>query len=139
MSTSFKEKIIRTELAAYVPAKWDGTDRSGIVPLGDNVLVLPDVSSETAGKLGLIQLAQDQQDRQSLGAETGVVVAIGPQAWEWSGDRKYKYVGPKPEVGDRVIFNRYAGRVHVGEDGETYRLMTDNCIGGMYGKGHPNA
>ena len=127
-----RPKLISTELADYVPAAWGGKDTSGIIPLGDNVLILPDISAETAGKAGVIYLPEDQQDRQSLGAETGIVVAIGPQAWAWNADRTREYVGRKPIVGDRVIFNRYAGRVHVGHDKQTYRLMTDNCIGGMF-------
>ena len=49
----------------------------------------------------------------------------------WNSDRTRPFAGKKPEPGNRVVFNRYAGRVLRGTDGKMYRLMTDNCIGAI--------
>jgi co-chaperonin GroES (HSP10) len=63
-------------------------------------------------------------DRMSEAAETGTLIAIGSKAWAKSSDEK-------PEVGQRVIFEKYAGSYQWGADGRRYRLMDDRCIGGL--------
>jgi chaperonin GroES len=63
-----------------------------------------------------------------MAAETGVIVALGDDAFLWNGDRTRKWEGVKPKVGDRVYIQRYAGQVMLGEDSEFYRIMDANCI-----------
>jgi len=122
-------KPILTPLAQYVPAEWSGTNVSGILPIGDRVLILPDKAPDVSA--GGIAFTQTQQDRDGLAAETGVLVAIGEAAWAWNSDRTRPYMGTKPEVGQRVWFERYAGSVQYGKDGVAYRLMDDKCVGAI--------
>lgn len=110
----------------YVEAKWDGTNRSGFTPLADSVVVLCDVAPDTTS--GNLFITQDMQLKQQMMAETGVVVAIGEGAFLWLSDRTRPWEGLKPKVGDRVVFERYAGREQTGLDGQQYRLMSDRCI-----------
>jgi co-chaperonin GroES (HSP10) len=126
-----RDQLIRTETADYVAREWDGKNTSGYRPIGDHVLVLPDTASDKAGKHGLIHLPQDQIERMSLASESGILAALGDDSFTWNTDRTRPFAGQKPVVGDRVVFDRYAGRVIRGRDGRTYRLMTDTCIGGI--------
>lgn len=122
-------KLIMTPLGQYAPAKWEGANGSGIKPIGDRVLVLPDGAAEkTAGN---VFITEDQQERMSMAAETGVLVDMGDEAFKWNSDRSRLFEGSKPEVGQRVYFERYAGAVHHGKDGRLYRLIDDKCVGGL--------
>ncbi len=124
-----KPRLQLTPLAQYVPAVWTGKNASGILPIGDRVLVLPD---KAPGKTdGGIHLTEQQQDRDGLAAETGVLVAIGEAAWKWNSDRTRPYDGTKPQIGQRVWFERYAGAVQYGKDGVAYRLMDDKAVGAV--------
>lgn len=122
-------KRLMTPLGEYVPAQWIGANLSGIVPIGDRVLVLPDKAPATS--TGGIQFTETQQDRDGKAAETGVLVAVGDGAWTWNSDRSRPFDGTKPEVGQRVWFERYAGSEQYGVDGVMYRLMLDKCIGAI--------
>lgn len=122
-------KLFKTTLAAFVPAQWDGTDHSGLHPLGDRVLVLPDASSERSA--GGVELPVDVVARHTLAAEAGVVVAIGDGAFKWNSDKCTAFEGKKPKLGDRVAIERYSGQLFHGLDGVVYRLMESACIGAM--------
>lgn len=124
-------KRFRTPVGEYEPAQWKGKNTSGIAPIGDRVLVLPDKAPEKSA--GGIDFLPTQQDRDGLAAETGVLVAVGEAAWKWNSDRTRPYDGTKPQVGQRVWFERYAGSVQYGVDGVAYRLMDDKCIGAVAG------
>lgn len=122
--------LLMTPLGHYAPAEWDGENTSGITPMGDRVLILPDgAASETAGG---ISVTDEMQARMSEAAETGILVALGEDAWLWNSDRSRKYEGAKPQPGQRVIFERYAGSYHHAGDGRKYRLMDDKCVGGLF-------
>lgn len=122
------ERVVTT-LAAYVPAEWSGKNESGIVPLGARVLVLPDVAeTQTTGG---VHLPVDVASRNGMAAETGVLVALGDGAFAWSGDRIHAWNGPKPEVGVRVVIERYAGQLQRGLDGQIYRILEDRAIGAL--------
>jgi co-chaperonin GroES (HSP10) len=123
-------KLIMTPLGQFKPAEWDGTNESGITPVGDRVLILTDESAEETA--GGIVITDEMRERHSQAAETGVLVAMGDDAWLWNSDRSRKYEGAKPEVGQRVIFDRHAGQYHTGNDGRRYRLMDDKCVGGLF-------
>lgn len=124
-------KLIKTEQAQYVQSEWDGTDTSGLIPIGDHVLILPDAASTKAGTKGLIELPDDQVERMSLASESGIIVAIGDDAYFWNADRTRPFGGTRPKPGDHVMFERYAGRVMRGRDGKHYRLMSDNAVGAI--------
>lgn len=123
-------RMIRTPLGQYTPVEWSSKNESGIEPLGDRVLVLPDPFSPTT--TGGIDIPDDVVERHTEAAETGVLVAVGSEAWAWNSDRTRRFDGTKPEVGQRVIFERYAGTYQYGADGKRYRLMDDKCIGGLF-------
>lgn len=121
-------KLVKTRLAEYVPAEFSGKNESGIHPVGDRVLVLPDQASKTSS--GLIHFTDEQISRNAEAAETGVIVEIGQEAFIWNSDRTRKWESAdKPKVGTRVAFDRYAGGFYHGKDGQMYRLMDDKCIG----------
>ena len=121
-----KPKLLMTPLGQYEPVKWDGNNASGFRPFGDRVMVLPDTAAEQT--TGLVFLTEEMQERNSWAAETGVLVGIGEGAWYWNSDRTRRFEGKKPEVGQRVGFERYAGSVRHGKDGRLYRVMDDKCI-----------
>ena len=121
-------RILRTEDAAFLAGAFDGKNTSGFRPLGDNIIILPDVASEKIGKHGLITATPDHVTRQSLAAETGVIVELGDGAFFWNNDRSRPYEGTKPRPGDRVVFEGYDGRIGSGRDGQNYRIMSDTCL-----------
>jgi len=123
MERKITPKVLSTEHAQYLQASWTGQNESGWVPFGDALIVLPDAAAETAGSLGLIHLADDQIERNALAAESGVVVALGDDAYA-----DIREGSAKPLPGMRVLFTRYAGRVFKGLDGRHYRVMTQECI-----------
>ena len=120
--------IVMTPLGQFVAVLWNGKNESGILPIGDRVLILPD---GYADKIGSIIVDDKQQGDKSKAAETGVLVAIGDGAWTWNSDRTRPFSGTLPQVGQRVWFERYAGSEQHGDDGRLYRLMDDKCVGGL--------
>lgn len=125
----FDQERVRTTVARYVPAPWDGQNNSGVTPVGQRVLVLPDIAEERT--LGGIELPPEVVSRHALAAETGVLAACGDGAFAWFGDRIHRWEGRRPHVGDRVALERYAGEVRMGADGQLYRLMEDRAVGGI--------
>jgi co-chaperonin GroES (HSP10) len=127
-----QDKLLsKTRIGQYVENAWTGENLSGVMPIGDQVLILPDKAAEKT--IGGIYIAQSTKETQDLAAETGVIVAIGDGAWTWNMDRTRKFEGTKPVIGHRVCFTRYAGMEVIGDDGEMYRIMNDACIGGIRG------
>ena len=122
-------KLVMTPLGQYEPAKWDGKNKSGIRPIGDRVLVLPDAAAEHTS--GNVFITEEMQERMSIAAETGILVEMGDEAFKWNSDRSRRFEGAKPEVGQRVYFEKYAGSTHHGRDGKRYRLIDDKCVGGL--------
>jgi len=122
-------KVLKTELTEYIENEWSGRNDSGVAPVGDNVLVLPDKAAEKTQ--GGIFLSEDMVDKHGLAAETGIVAALGEGAFKWSTDRARPFDGAKPEPGQRCYFERYAGRIVHGKDGRIYRLMSDVCVAGV--------
>ena len=117
------------------------TNRSGVTPCGDRVVVLPDAIEEVTP--GGIIIPQKDRDKHQLGQVTGMLVAIGPDAWVHTTtivkrliDGQLKiveqktsgYSKPFAQVGDRVCFARYTGLPFDGEDGKQYRLLNDEDI-----------
>ena len=127
--TAVADGYVETQLGRYKKAQWSGNNESGITPWGDRILVLAD---EPAGKSGGgVIFTDEQQDKTGQAAETGVLVGIGNEAFVWNSDRSRRYEGPKPTLGQRIYFERYAGGFYKGRDGKFYRLMDDKCLGGL--------
>jgi co-chaperonin GroES (HSP10) len=123
-----QQRLLKTQLAEYVPILWDGNNRSGWAPVNEKVLVLPDKASD---RIGSILVDDTTKDRHELAAESGIIIAMGDTAFKWTTDRVRPWEGDKPKVGDRIAMERYAGQLVTGDDGEVYRLMEDRCIGAI--------
>lgn len=123
-------KIIRMQYGEYIVTEWGGVNESGITPHGDRVLVLPDLFADVTS--GGVFITEEQRERNNLASQTGVLVAVGDDAWTWNSDRSRRYEGKKPEPGQRVIFEQYAGVSLWGADGKRYRLFDDKCVGGLF-------
>lgn len=119
-------RILKFDQQEFVVSAWDGVNRAGYVPLDDKILVLADVHAEMTS--GAVQLPAEYVERQTLAAEHGTVIAVGPAAFRWNDDGTRQWVGRIPASGDRVYFERYAGQLLKGEDGRLYRLMSQRCI-----------
>src|SRR5215467_8208479 len=132
-----EKRLLATELTEYEPAVFIGDLAQLPDPVGDTVLIQPDTAAKYVGKLGVIEVPDDQRERYSKAAETGVIVKVGDGAFTWTSDRHRPWTGYKPQPGDRVWYKRYSGVVVKGYDRVIYIIMTDHCIGGvMKGENH---
>lgn len=125
---ALNQKILSIRRQEYIPAPFFGENESGCVPIGDRVLVRPDIA---ASKSGSLDLPDAVVDRAQLSASSGVIVALGDDAFTWNFDRTRPYGGEKPKVGDRIFMDIYAGKIILGDDGVEYRLIDDKCVGGV--------
>jgi co-chaperonin GroES (HSP10) len=125
-------KVLKVNYVEYIRAPYMGKNASGYNPIGDHVLVRPDIAAQKT--TGGIELTEDQVERHQMSAQTGTVIACGDGAFLWSADRTRPFEGYKPRPGDHVAFARYAGQVITGKDNVHYRLMEDKAIGGVEGK-----
>lgn len=122
-------KILKTVHAEYLPAPYMGENKSGWEPIGDYVLVRPDFIARKSS--GGIELPDDIAERMQLAAITGVIVECGDEAFKWNADRTRPFEGYRPQPGDRVIFEKYAGKPILGDDGQSYRILEDKSVGGI--------
>lgn len=125
-------KLFKTAISQYDQAEWDGVNKSGWCPVGDHILVKPDKASEITK--GGIMMTPDIVARHTLASEAGIVVAMGDGAFKFNADSITLFEGRKPEAGDRVYIERYAGQLVTGHDGEVYRLMSSSSIGAIQDK-----
>lgn len=125
-----QSRLIRTHRGEYVPAAWNGKNESGMEPWDDRVLVLTDEFATITS--GGIHTTDNTKEHMDMAATTGVLVALGPNAWKWNSDRTRPFEGKRPEPGQRVYFEQYAGSFYVGDDDRMYRSMDDKCIGGGF-------
>ena len=122
-----EDRVLASSHGQFVLRNWDGTNRSGMEPVCDKVLVLVDPAVQKTR--GGIIMTDANVETQTLASTTGILVSVGPQAFVWDSDRTTKWEGEKPEPGVRVYFQRYAGQEYAGDDGELYRVMQDRSIG----------
>lgn len=97
--------------------------KPGIQPTEYNVLIVPAVTEEVT-KGGIILTSQTKQQQDISGVQ-GRILAISPHAFSYVdswGD------GQKPEIGDVVLFAKFAGTLVEGNDGREYRLLKDKDI-----------
>lgn len=122
-------RTVLTQYGQYEMASWDGTNGSGLKPLCDKVLVLCD---QPVGKTtGGIIIVDTIKENTGFAATSGVIVAIGDQAFAYDSDRLVHWEGERPKAGDRVVFVKYAGLEYTGRDGLLYRLMQDKSLGAI--------
>ena len=124
-------RILRTgDQREYVSIAFDGVNHSGIVPLDDKVLVAMDAHAEVTS--GGIRLPEETRSRQTMASETGTIIALGDTAFLFNDDGNRAWSGNRPEPGNRVIVDRYAGRVVQGIDGAEYRLVSQKSVGAFF-------
>jgi len=122
-------KVLSVSRVEYIPAPWSGTNKSGCTPVGDRVLILPDIAMTKSQ--GNVALPDEVVERMQLSASSGVIVECGDDAFVWNSDRTRPFGGYKPKPGDRVHFEKYAGKEIVGDDGAKYRICDDKAIGAI--------
>ena len=89
-----------------------------VEPVEYKVLIKPDkVDDKSSGGL---YLPDSARDRQQYSVDRGKIVAHGEGFFE-------KLPGPVPNVGDKVIFNKYAGTL-IKIEREDFRLCNDKDI-----------
>lgn len=124
-----ESRLITGDAREFAIDAWDGVNRSGYAPLDDKVLVL--MEEHVAQTSGGVFVPDTVRERQSMAGETGRVVALGPAAFVYDDDAVRGWIGRRPEPGDRVYVERYAGQLLQGVDGRVYRLMSQRCIGAV--------
>ena len=125
---ALNQKVVRSRMER-LPAIWSGKNTSGCIPIGDKILILPDMFLATTA--GNVELPDEFTERMQLSTQTGVIVAVGDDAFTWSADRARPFGGYKPQPGDRVYYERYAGAEVHGDDNATYRLVEDKQVGAV--------
>ena len=89
-----------------------------IKPVRCVALIKPDkVEDKSAGGL---YLPESARERDQIAMDKGVLVAIGEGFFDGLS-------GPVPEVGDKIMFDKYAGSL-VTIDRDKYRLVNDDKI-----------
>jgi chaperonin GroES len=95
-------------------------NKSGIEPVEYKVLIKPKkVEEKTQG--GII-LPDQARDKEKFATQEGVLVAVGAIAFSEPSWLRC------PRVSETVMFDRYAGGLVKGLDGEEYRLINDKEI-----------
>jgi chaperonin GroES len=95
-------------------------NKSGIKPMEYKVLVEPvKVEEKTAGG---IYLPDQVKDKNKFANDEGTIIAVGPIAFT---DPHWLEC---PKVGDKVMFDRYAGILVKGKDENEYRIINDKEI-----------
>lgn len=118
-------KVIRHGIA-WEPAEYSGNNKSGYEPMDDRLLVKMDTASATTGG---VFLTEDAIEKHTLASETGVIIAVGPNAFVWNESGTRPWVGDRPAPGDRIYVSKYSGQTLYGDDRELYRVMDSRCIG----------
>ena len=124
-----EDRVLASSHGQFVLRKWDGTNRSGMEPVCDKVLVLVDPAVQKTR--GGIIMTDANVETQTLASTTGILVSVGPQAFVYDSERIVRWEGERPPAGTRVYFERYAGQEYTSVDGKMYRIMKDRQIGGM--------
>lgn len=89
-------------------------------PLGYKVLLeIPKVKEKMEG---MFYIAEDTKKKQQLGAEVGIVRALGTLAFS------DKYDTPPVKIGDYVYFRRYAGQQPISATKKNLRLIYDEDL-----------
>lgn len=96
-----------------------------VAPVGHRVLIQPEKVEETT-KGGII-IAKPHVEKEQLAQVCGKVLAVGADCW-------HEYASPWCKVGDRVLYQRYAG-MRVPDDRGGFRddmvLLNDLDITGI--------
>lgn len=97
--------------------------KPGIMPMEYNVLIAPEDTEEVT-KGGII-LTASLKETNDLASQKGRLVAMSPHAFSYA---EWPEGARKPEVGDAVLFAKYAGSLIDGDDKREYRVVKDKDI-----------
>ena len=93
-------------------------NNTGIIPVECKILIEPDDVGDKAGEEKTIIMPDETKHREQAATSTGTLLAIGGTAFhDWLDERK-------PQVGDRIVFTKYAGEVRK-FNGKEYRIAND--------------
>ncbi len=94
-------------------------NESGLTPVEDKLLLLPD---EVAAKAGMIHKPEVARAQEQMAQVRALLIAIGGNCFENWGE-------PHPQVLTRVMVCKYAGILKIeGVDGREYQICTDRDI-----------
>lgn len=93
---------------------------SGLQPVDDKVLVLPDTVDEWVGKDKLLVMAQTTLEREQMAQVKATLVAVGGLAF-------HDWKPPIPQIGDRVLVGKYAGVAKLGKEAR-FQMINDRDI-----------
>ena len=93
---------------------------------GHRVLIEPKPLEEKTESGIVLARPKEQELQERRGSEEGTVVAVGPTAWHFH-DNDSPNWKPWAQVGDKVVFVRYAGRF-VNIDEKEYIVINDEDI-----------
>ncbi|HMA78095.1 MAG TPA: co-chaperone GroES [Candidatus Paceibacterota bacterium] len=99
-------------------------EKSPITPLGDKVVIRPLSEDESGTKSASGIIIPDSVESKDK-SDQGVVVAIGPGAWDEDGEKR---IPLDVKEGDRVLFSSWREKVKVGED--EYFVISQSDIHG---------
>ena len=100
-------------------------NKSGILPVEYNVVVLPDAIEEKTK--GGLHMPDSIKERDKFAQMKATVVAISALAFTRTPDGD-AWAGPCPVVGGRVLLAQYSGVNVTGDDGVDYRVVKDGDI-----------
>lgn len=93
-----------------------------IDPMAFNVVVELDPTEKVTP--GGIIMPETKVERDKLACEEGTLVAVSPLAFSYA---EWPEGTRKPQVGDRVMVNRFAGMIRERE-GKNYRILEDKSL-----------
>lgn len=108
-------------------AEANPSEKLPIIPCGYRVLI-KQVAIERKSEGGILLYSRAEEKRQQKGEPTGILMAVGPLAWQ------HERLGGEPwaKVGDLVRFGRYAGdQFKQSSDGSHWHIMNDEDILGV--------
>lgn len=124
MNAVARTGLVKAGLLKYKPLPKLADLDHGIAPHEYAVLVL---QREIEGRsVGNIIIPETSAEREQDAAVDGLLVAASPAAWSYADE--YREGGARPQLGQLVVFRRYAGFIVEGDDGRKYRLMSDKDI-----------
>lgn len=129
---SNEHRILKAGHANYIEAQFTGVNEALEHPVGNQIVVKVDTVSETVGKAGTILAPEKTAETNSRAVTTGVIVAMGDEAFAVGPDRVTPWRGRKPAVGDRITFKRYEGEPF--QDGRPFHYMPDSAVRGVHFK-----
>lgn len=100
-------------------------EKSPITPLGDKVVIRPLTEDESSTKSAsgiIIPDSVEQKDKN----DQGVVVAVGPGAWDEDGEKR---IPLDVKAGDRVLFSSWREQVKVAD--AEYFVISQSDIHGI--------